>query len=51
MEPYTRADKRKLALGLMVLLGFFVAVAGSVGWGAIVVAKAGLSGVRVIFGA
>jgi hypothetical protein len=51
MEPYTRADKRKLAFSLMVLLGFFVAIAGSIAWGAILVAKAGLSGVRVIFGA
>jgi hypothetical protein len=50
MEPYTRADKRKLAFGVIVFLAFSIAIAGSIGWGSVLVAKATLSGARAMLG-
>jgi len=50
MEPYTRADKLKLAFGVIVFLAFSVGLAGSIGWASVIVAKATLSGARAMLG-
>ena len=50
MEPYTRADKLKLAFGVIVFLAFSVGLAGSIGWASVLVAKATLSGARAMLG-
>ena len=51
MERFTPADRRTLALALIIILTLSAAAIGSIGWGAVLVAKATVSGAQAIFGA
>jgi hypothetical protein len=50
MERLTQADRRTLALALMVILALSAATIGSIGWGAVLVAKATVSSAQSISG-